>query len=112
MDETLYPRNCSRWDRCSVNKCPIDPLNPRRQALPGDPERTCKEHPRHRLEIVAQAKADGVVIPGGGLTAEEREMDLTVLLAEWDSRHTRLENFAKAGAGRLKASRTVKNPLV
>ncbi len=101
MDEIFFPRLCFRWSRCSVNKCPLDPLNAQRESVPGDPERTCKEHPRHRLEVVAQAEAAGVNIPGGGLTAKERSRDLDALLVEWDAKGARKE----AGGKRLNAYR-------
>ena len=83
-----YPRMCSKWDKCSVNCCPLDVYNPTRQSISGDPEQTCKESLGKRLAVIEIAKTDGVEIPGGGWTKAEREtgMSLEAMLADWDRR--------------------------
>ena len=94
VDEAKYPRQCPRWQLCSVARCPLDPLNPMRYIDANDPEKTCKAHLRDRLAIVAKAKTEGVEIPGAGYTRkEEKRLEagtaLEALLAEWDEKAER-----------------------
>ncbi len=76
--EDYFPRKCSLWTSCSVNCCPLDPLNERRHINPNDPERTCKQSPKRRVEITDEAKKEGIHIPGGGLTLSERSSGNTL----------------------------------
>jgi hypothetical protein len=89
-EEDFYPRKCSRWIACSVNCCPLDPLNERRYMVSDDPERTCKEDPKLRVEIAIEAKDRGINIPGGGLTHLERASGKTLeeLAHGWNLKQT------------------------
>lgn len=80
-DDNQWSERCPRYVRCSVNCCPLDPRNPRRPSLPGDPEGTCRAHLRDRLILVAEALGAGVEIPGGGLRLDEVGRPADVLLA-------------------------------
>jgi len=105
-DDLKYPMMCSRWHRCSVNCCPLDPGAKVRRSISGDPERTCKEHLRHRLEVAALAGAEGVKLAWGGMSLAEHESGVSLgsMLAEWDRR---LE-AKKASGKRLQGGR---NPV-
>jgi hypothetical protein len=75
LDESKYSRRCSRWDRCSVNKCPLalPEVRQYQKIDASDPERTCLENLKHRLRIVQEAKAQDGVDLGDGLTDRERK---------------------------------------
>lgn len=84
-----FMKLCTRWDGCSVNKCPLDVNEASMSTVSGDPERTCKEHPRHRLAVAAQARAEGVFV--AGLHEGERERiaageTVDMILTEADAR--------------------------
>lgn len=66
-----FMRQCSRWPVCSVNKCPLDVNEAQMYIAKGDPEGTCKEHPRSRLAIALAAGLEGVKL--SGLHEGERE---------------------------------------
>ena len=70
-DQSTYPRLCSRWFFCSVNRCPLSPNQEYQRIHPDDPEKLCKENLRERLVIVAKARAEGVEL-GDGMTDLER----------------------------------------
>ncbi len=106
-NEDYYPRKCSRWTSCSVNCCPLDPLNERRYTASSDPERTCKEDPTLRVEIAEEAETEGTVIPGGGLTKAERESGSTLdqLSTVWSLKQMgKIEKLKKARNSRQSAS--------
>lgn len=93
-------RECSRWDRCSVNACPLDEGEHLRRSAEGDPERTCKESPRHRLEIASRAALEGIQL--SGLTKYEKarvksgETTETICLEHEARVAARLERTRKA----------------
>lgn len=101
--DVKYPKMCSRWNGCSVNVCPLDVFNEQRHSAEGDPERTCKEHIRHRVEIIALAKSEGVEIPGGGWSKDERKKwgSFDDLAADFDRRE-----LARKEAGLRLAGKT------
>lgn len=41
MKESKIPRECPRFDTCSVNNCPLDPRYPNLNTVKGDPETKC-----------------------------------------------------------------------
>lgn len=61
-------RECPRFPRCSVNRCPLDPEYSHREPHPGDPERRCGVAKAIRLRI---AKPYAAYLPLAGLTAPE-----------------------------------------
>lgn len=84
-----FMRQCSRYPVCSVNKCPLDVNEAEMYVAQGDPEGTCKEHPRSRLAIAALAASEGVKL--SGLHEGERERitageTVDMILAEADSK--------------------------
>lgn len=103
MNEIRFAKMCSRFNSCSVNKCPLDILQPVRTDRPKDPKRVCQQHLRERLEVVARAKSEGVEIPGGDLTRDEIATGLPIpaVLAAWDARKER----ERAQAARLTSLR-------
>ncbi len=100
LTEWAFLRECSRADRCSVNRCPLDPLVGLRSADPSDLEQRCtvsrpdRERFFSRLTPPMQA-----LLPYGGLfkaewqrreagrrlqarlTPEQREQQATTLRA-------------------------------
>jgi hypothetical protein len=96
-------QECPRFDSCSVNQCPLDPLMLERDTHPDDPEKDCRASRRTRLAIAAQHP--DVVLPTGGLTLAEvaRDRARTAAKAKWDAlpadHPTRLA--LKRNAGRL-----------
>ncbi len=99
-DDNRWLERCSRFTRCSVNCCPLDPRAERRPCLAGDPEQSCGASVRERLEIDKDAKKAGVRLPWGGLTKAEATCGRPVeeLLAEDDARRAKR---AAAQADRL-----------
>jgi hypothetical protein len=93
-DDLRWMKRCPRFDRCSSNQCPLDPLIEQRPCRTDDPRRTCLESLRTRLAVVAEAHAAGVEIAVNGLTVAEAKSGkpLDVLLAEWDAKTERLRN--------------------
>lgn len=95
-----FMRECSRWDSCSVNLCPLDVDSHLRRANPHDPERTCKESPRHRLEIASRAATEGIQLEG--LTKEEKARaksgeTVEAICLEWDAlKASRVERAKRA----------------
>jgi len=71
MDDVRWMRQCPRWDRCSANCCPLDPMARDRKAQPDDPERRCKSRWEARLKIGEAAAKAGAKLPWGGLTEAE-----------------------------------------
>lgn len=106
----LYSR-CSRYVKCSVNCCPLDPLAEKRLSVPGDPEQTCKALLGERLGLAKEAPGMGLRLCWGGFTQAEDlrvksgEATADEIVAEQEamalSRH---EQALKAGA-RLRASK-------
>jgi hypothetical protein len=94
---------CPRFDRCSANRCPLDPLGGERPVRSDDPRRTCLETIRTRLALVAEARAAGVELEGGGLSAAEARSGKAIaqLLVDWDAKAERL----RSQGARLFASR-------
>ena len=60
--ETKWVKNCSRWGKCSIPICPLDPDQELRVKLPGDPKCTISKNLRYRL---------GEGLPLHGLTKKE-----------------------------------------
>jgi len=76
--ESPYPGMCERYERCSVNQCPLDHLRARmRGPVNGDAERTCKAPLRARLEVAGIARLGSQELPWGGMTREEAESGRT-----------------------------------
>lgn len=99
VQETKYTGRCPRFGSCSVNACPLDyRIRPTHKH---DPEQTCKANLRDRMEVAAQAEADGITLPWAGIRQDEAARikagePIEVIIAEWD---------AKAEAMRLKGER-------
>ena len=62
------PSLCPRFDRCSVNNCPLDPVFPNLPVLPGDKEKVCPMEKGVRARIGAQFPE---LLKMGGLTQRE-----------------------------------------
>ena len=71
MTTTKFMKLCPRFEKCAVNRCPLDPAMELVTVHNRDPKRTCLEHIRTRLEIQAQAALEGVAL--SGLTTTERK---------------------------------------
>lgn len=73
--ESAVVRRCPHHGNCSVPKCALDPMYHERQAHPDDLEVKCRAQRPTRMEIVDQARAEGVsaveYLPFGGLTLKE-----------------------------------------
>lgn len=66
---TEYPfRECPRYDSCSCNKCPLDPLIDQRRVLPDDEK--CKAWKSTRMKIAAKYPK---LLPYGGLYKKQWE---------------------------------------
>jgi len=61
-------RQCPRFDRCSVNNCPLDSQYPNRRVDPADKEKRCPMEKGVRLRIAATAPGTHRL---SGLTAAE-----------------------------------------
>ena len=61
-------RQCPRFDRCSVNNCPLDEAYPNRYVDPDDKEKRCPMEKGVRLRIAATAPGTHRL---SGLTAAE-----------------------------------------
>jgi len=59
--------DCPRFERCAVNKCPLDPAYKEMPSVPGDAERKCTLPRRKRQEIGAKYEN----LAYGGLTPQE-----------------------------------------
>ncbi len=71
------PSECPRYDRCSVNLCPLDPEMESRTVHEEDKEQKCPMEKRVRLRIGSKYPD---LLPLGGLTAREHSAK-----ARWDS---------------------------
>jgi hypothetical protein len=64
-----YPFNeCPRYDRCSVNRCPLDLDINKRRSDSGDRDRQCPMEKQVRMRIGSKYPA---LLPFGGLTHRE-----------------------------------------
>jgi len=108
MSDMSYARQCSRWNVCSVNCCPLDPDHRTRPSISLDPEQTCLESPAHRVALVAQANAAGLPIPDGGLTSKELAGGLTPEQLEtvFQEKHERRRQLGIRSASNLTRGRT------
>lgn len=112
---TNYMNLCPRFERCSVNACPLDSVMSITHSK--DPRKKCKAHLRDRLAVVERAKSEGVFLPAGGLTAAERKRlgageTVEALLAEWDAWRKNLRTRLAGGSGgRPEASRSHRDTL-
>jgi hypothetical protein len=74
LGEWAFIRECSRADRCSVNRCPLDPLVGLRFADPSDLEKRCTvsrpDRERFFSRLTPQMQA---LLPYGGLFKAEWE---------------------------------------
>lgn len=61
-------RECPRWQRCSVNKCPLDPLQDQRNVYELDTEKKCQMEKQVRLRIGSKYPD---LLPRLGLKARE-----------------------------------------
>lgn len=104
VDEVRYTGRCPRFGACSVNACPLDYRI--RPTHPGDPEQTCKAPLQPRLDIAAQAEADGITLPWAGFRPDETARlkageTLATLLGEWakreEAKRLQSRNFALKG---------------
>ena len=59
--------DCPRFERCAVNKCPLDPAYKEMSSVPGDAEKKCTMPRKRRQEI--GARFDNLAY--GGLTGNE-----------------------------------------
>ncbi len=68
LTEWAFIRECSRADRCGVNRCPLDPLVVLRTVDPLDPEKRCTvskpDRERFFSRLTPQMQA---LLPYGGL---------------------------------------------
>lgn len=62
------PEECPRYDRCSVNLCPLDPDQGKRVAHEEDKEQKCPMEKRVRLRIGSKYPD---LLPLAGLTTRE-----------------------------------------
>lgn len=74
LNEWAFLRECSRADRCSVNRCPLDPLVELRTVDPLDREKRCPvskpDRERFFSRLTPQMQA---LLPYGGLFKAEWE---------------------------------------
>jgi hypothetical protein len=61
---------CTHFDSCSVNACPLDPLYDARQNTPGD-DKKCIAKRAYRSKIAANFLE---ILPHGGLTLHEERV--------------------------------------
>jgi len=61
-------KNCPRFEKCSVNACPLHPDYPKLLTSPLDPETVCKAQRTTRLAIAKQFHES---LRLGGLTVKE-----------------------------------------
>ena len=108
---TYWPRRCSRWANCSVGQCPLDPQKAFQRVDSNDPMKFCGEPLRHRIEIVAEAKADGVDL-GDACTQLERKSitsgkaTVASICGEFDRKlSNRLDGLAKMRASQAQKAR-------
>ena len=70
-------RECPRYEKCSVNRCPLDSHREIRNTVTGDREKACRALRASRESIVARHPG---VLAWGGLTAKEQARDRGVEL--------------------------------
>lgn len=61
-------QECPRWERCSVNHCPLDPDRDTHLAHPKDNKRVCRMERQVRQKIAVKFPD---ILPWGGLTERE-----------------------------------------
>ena len=60
--------DCPRFNKCSVNKCPLDPDYDTMKTHPDDPERKCRLSKNRRIAIAENYPG---VLVYGGMTGRE-----------------------------------------
>lgn len=68
MTEFEPQRECPRWDKCSVNHCPLDPFQDDRLSDPADKEQKCTIAKTIRVRIGSKYPD---LLPMGGLKPSE-----------------------------------------
>ena len=58
--------DCPKWDRCSVNSCPLDSEQDEHESRPDDPQTKCKAGRSERYKIGKETE-----LPRRGLTKKE-----------------------------------------
>jgi len=72
LDEWAFVRFCSRADRCSVNRCPLNPLIELRAGEPLDRETKCPTSKPDRERFVSRMTPEmRSLLPFGGLFESE-----------------------------------------
>ena len=95
---------CSRFQTCSVNQCPLDLMAPKRPPVPGDPEMTCKANLQERLDIIS--KYPKLEFPWNGLSKKEADSGRSNqdLINEDNQQHAKLVEKGKMLAKHSKES--------
>lgn len=93
---------CPRWDKCSVNHCPLDPFQDDRLADPGDKEQKCTIAKTIRVRIGSKYPD---LLPMGGL--KPREYAGAKAFANLPA--AAKAELARKGADRLRAMRQGQN---
>ena len=74
LNEWAFIRECSRADRCSVSRCPLDPLVELRTVDPLDREKRCPVSKPDRERFFSRLTPEmQVLLPYGGLFKAEWE---------------------------------------
>jgi hypothetical protein len=109
MDDMTWPGKCPKFERCGVNRCPLDSLVGRRTDHPLDRAHICRVPLRVRLEIARQAEATGGKLVRGGLSDAEAESGRPVaeLLAESEARVELLREKGRRLAERFPVRRAI-----
>lgn len=94
--ETSPMRECPRYDRCSVNHCPLDPDQDQHLAHPEDQQRKCpmEKQVRHRIGFKFHH-----LLPLDGLTPAEaagaRSWAKLPAAQQWERKEAARERMAK-----------------
>jgi len=71
MDDMRWAQKCSMFEKCSVNRCPLDPLIEERNTMNIDKFKKCKKNVEGRIEISKEAKKSGVQLKYDGMSGHE-----------------------------------------
>lgn len=91
---TIEPqRECPRWDKCSVNFCPLDPFQNQRPTHEADIEQKCTIAKTIRQRIGTKYPN---LLPRFGLTSKEWAARLRFANMSWEQRQAMVERGKKS----------------
>jgi flavoprotein len=71
MDDIRWCQKCSRFENCSVNRCPLDPIIDHRNTNKFDKFKKCKQRLKTRVLISREAMKFGIHLKYDGMNGHE-----------------------------------------